>query len=145
MFGDISEPWLSYVGAVCLADWGPYAQFAEPGFSAAPLINNLMSYATLAQKLTQLCKIGLIRADHIRDVTRVLLRDNSVPAGVLDSFRADDREVVLALIERTLRDLAADENGAQLAAAGRRDGRFDVLPLVDPRHLRWRQTVRDRH
>jgi hypothetical protein len=36
VFGDISEPWLSYVGAVCLADWGPYAQFAEPGFSAAP-------------------------------------------------------------------------------------------------------------
>lgn len=109
------------------------------------LISNLMPDATLALKLTQLCKIGLIRADHIRDVARVLMRDNSVPAGVLDSFRADDREVVLGLTERTLRDLAADENGAQLAAAGRRDGRFDVLPLVDPRHLRWRQTVRDRH
>jgi hypothetical protein len=71
-----------------------------------------MPDATLARKLIQLCKIGLIRADHIRDVTRVLMRDNSVPAGVLDSFGADDREVVLGLIERTLRDLAADENGA---------------------------------
>ena len=96
----------------CLKDWGPYAAFAEPGFSAGPLIDALMPDAPLAQKVTELCRIGLIRGDHIRDVTRILMRDNSVPAGVLDAFRTEDHDILAGLAERTIRDLA----GATAAA-----------------------------
>lgn len=93
-----------------LSDWGPYAQFAEPEFSAAPLIDAETPSAPLADKLAALCHLGLIRADHIRDVTRILLRDNSVPTGVLDTFRAEDHDVLAALTERTLRDLAGEDD-----------------------------------
>lgn len=92
----------------CLDDWGPFAQFAEPGFSAAPFIDALMPEASLAEKVSQLCRVGLIRADHVRDATRVMLRDNSVPVGVLDAFRDQNRDIIIGLTERTLRDLAGD-------------------------------------
>lgn len=74
-----------------LQDWGPYTRFTEPGY-AATYIRDLMP-----------------------DATRVLLRDNSVPAGVLDSFRADDHDVMVGLTERTLRDLAGPEPSDGLA------------------------------
>lgn len=104
----------------CLDDWGPFAQFAEPGFSAAPLIDAVMPEAPLSEKVSELCRIGLIRADHVRDATRVVLRDNSVPLGVLDAFRDRNREIIIGLTERTLRDLAGDA-----------DGRFSWRPLAE--------------
>ncbi|MDF0530996.1 helix-turn-helix domain containing protein [Tsukamurella sp. 8F] len=97
----------------CLNDWGPYAQFASPGYSAVGYIEQRHPDATLAEKVEALCRLGLVRADHIRDVRRIMLRDNSVPPGLLDSFRADDHDVRVALVARTLRDLAvSDRPGA---------------------------------
>lgn len=93
-----------------LDDWGPYAQFATPEFSAAALIEEQQPGGDLVEKVAALSRLSLIRADHIRDVRRILGRDNTVPQGLLDAFRSRDHEIRAAVVSRTLRDFAREIN-----------------------------------
>ncbi|PXX70877.1 TetR family transcriptional regulator [Nocardia tenerifensis] len=94
-----------------LADRGDWAMFLEPGFSIAPLLAEA-GPDRLAQ-LTALCRIGLDRLEHDRDVNRILLRDNTVPAELLDVFRRVEYDMVMSVVTRALAELAGPERAQQ--------------------------------
>lgn len=92
-----------------LADRGEWEQFLDPVFSPTEFLGQVMPDATTVDKLTALCEIGLARLEHDRDVTRILLRDNSVAPGVLDVFRREEFTVVTSTVARGLIELAPPE------------------------------------
>src|SRR5690349_12833907 len=58
-------------------DRGQWAQFLSPDFSVLAMLDLVAPDTDIVDRLVVLCKIGLQRLDHDRDVTRILLRDNT--------------------------------------------------------------------
>ncbi|UGT57690.1 TetR/AcrR family transcriptional regulator [Nocardia asteroides] len=89
-----------------LVDRGEWDRFMAPEFSLAAVLDTITPGGDLVDKLVALCRIGLTRLDHDRDVTRILLRDNSIPAALLEVFREQEYAVVMAAVTKGLRELA---------------------------------------
>lgn len=95
-----------------LADRDQWAPFFEPGFSVLELLDQVASGAGLVDRLVLLCRVGLGRLDHNRDVTRILLRDTSASPEVLEVFRRNEYLQVLSVISRGLAELAGPDHRA---------------------------------
>ncbi|MFD4431521.1 TetR/AcrR family transcriptional regulator [Nocardia sp. NPDC058497] len=91
-----------------LEDRGAWDQFLSPEFSLAAALDLFTAGGSTVDMIIALCRIGLDRLDHDRDVTRILLRDNSIPAGLLEVFRQQEYAVVLPAVTRGLSELAGD-------------------------------------
>ncbi|MFD3746471.1 TetR/AcrR family transcriptional regulator [Nocardia sp. NPDC058633] len=96
-----------------LADRGDWEQFLAPTFSVVTVIEAIAPTAGTVDRLVALCRIGLTRLDHDRDVTRILLRDNSIPSPLLEVFRHQEYAVVMSMVTRGLVELADDRAGEQ--------------------------------
>lgn len=94
--------------AARLEDRGDWEQFLAPGFSIVDMLATLSPTSSTVDKLLTLGRIGLARLDHDRDVTRILLRDNSIPAQMLEVFRQREYAVVMSTVTRGLVELAGD-------------------------------------
>jgi AcrR family transcriptional regulator len=92
--------------ATRLEDRGEWNRFLSPEFSIAAALDSLTAGGELVEKLVALCRIGLARLDHDRDVTRILLRDNSIPGELLEVFRQQEYAVVMSAVTRGLIELA---------------------------------------
>ncbi|MFD5174714.1 TetR/AcrR family transcriptional regulator [Nocardia sp. NPDC058379] len=99
--------------ATRLEDRGEWERFMAPEFSVAAALDSATDGGDLVDKLVALCRIGLARLDHDRDVTRILLRDNSIPAELLEVFRQREYAVVMSAVTRGLIELAGP--GAHVA------------------------------
>ncbi|MGW5571136.1 TetR/AcrR family transcriptional regulator [Nocardia thailandica] len=88
-----------------LTDRGDWARFLDPDFSVSALLDETAPGADTVDKLTVLCRIGLARLEHDRDVTRILMRDNTINSAVLDVFRREEYDVVVSVIARALAGL----------------------------------------
>ncbi|MEV0686079.1 helix-turn-helix domain-containing protein [Nocardia sp. NPDC050378] len=86
-----------------LSERGALELLMAPDFSITAA---LAPAGSLVDKLTALCRIGLDRIDHDRDVNRILMRDNSVPADMLEVFRQQEYGVVMPVVTRGLAELA---------------------------------------
>lgn len=86
-----------------LSERGALELFLAPDFS---ITAGLAPAGSLVDKLTALCRIGLDRIDHDRDVNRILMRDNSIPADMLEVFRQQEYAVVMPVLTRGLAELA---------------------------------------
>lgn len=89
-----------------LVDRGEWQQFLEPDFSIAGFLSAVAPSASTVDRLWMLCRIGLMRLEHDRDVTRILLRDNSIAPEVLAVFRREEYTVVTSVVARGLAELA---------------------------------------
>ncbi|WP_425295130.1 TetR/AcrR family transcriptional regulator [Nocardia cyriacigeorgica] len=89
-----------------LADRGEWQHFLEPDFSITQFLRAIAPKASTADRLWMLCRIGLMRLEHDRDVTRILLRDNSISPEVLEVFRREEFTVVTSVVARGLTELA---------------------------------------
>lgn len=87
--------------------WGPYF---EPDFSLLELLDELAPGAGLIDRLVLLCRVGLARLDHNRDVTRILYRDSSACTEALEVFRRNEYLQVLSVISRGLTELAGPDH-----------------------------------
>ncbi|MGW6730113.1 TetR/AcrR family transcriptional regulator [Nocardia sp. NPDC055029] len=91
-----------------LDDRAEWDQFLSPEFSLTSALDSVTGGGSTVDMIVALCRIGLARLDHDRDVTRILLRDNSIPAELLEVFRQREYAVVMAAVTRGLRELAGD-------------------------------------
>ncbi|MFE7721701.1 TetR/AcrR family transcriptional regulator [Nocardia rhizosphaerihabitans] len=91
-----------------LEDRAEWDRFLSPEFSLAAALDLVTAGGSTVDRLIALCRIGLARLDHDRDVTRILLRDNSIPADLLEVFRQQEYAVVMAAVTRGLVELAGD-------------------------------------
>ncbi|MFD3461634.1 TetR/AcrR family transcriptional regulator [Nocardia fluminea] len=96
-----------------LTDRGEWEQFLAPTFSVAAVLEASAPSGDTVDRLVALCRIGLARLDHDRDVTRILLRDNSIPAPLLEVFRQQEYAVVMSMVTHALVELAGDRAGGQ--------------------------------
>jgi AcrR family transcriptional regulator len=100
-------------------DRGQFEQFLSPEFSVLAMLDLVAPDADIVDRIVMLCRIGLQRLDHDRDVTRILLRDNTAPQGALEVARRDEHLVVLSVLSKGLAELAgpdrADEDWEALA------------------------------
>lgn len=96
-----------------LTDRGEWEQFLAPTFSVAAVLEASAPSGDTVDRLVALCRIGLARLDHDRDVTRILLRDNSIPAPLLEVFRQQEYAVVMSMVTTALVELAGDRAGEQ--------------------------------
>ncbi len=92
-------------------DRGQWAQFLAPDFSVLAMLDLVAPDSDIVDRLMVLCRIGLQRLDHDRDVTRILLRDNTAPQDVLEVVRRDEHLVVLSVLTRGLAELAGPDRG----------------------------------
>ncbi|MEV6059253.1 helix-turn-helix domain-containing protein [Nocardia asteroides] len=92
--------------AAKLGDRGEWELYLSPDFSMAAALAAAAPSGSTVDQLEALCRIGLVRLDHGRDVTRILLRDNSIPAPMLEVFRQEEYAVVMSVVTRGLTELA---------------------------------------
>jgi AcrR family transcriptional regulator len=102
-------------------DRGQWAQFLSPDFSVLAMLDLVAPDSDIVDRLMVLCRIGLQRLDHDRDVTRILLRDNTAPQDALEVARRDEHLVVLSVLSRGLAELAGPDQG---------DEDWDALAVV---------------
>jgi AcrR family transcriptional regulator len=102
-------------------DRGQWAQFLAPDFSVLAMLDLVAPDSDIIDRLMMLCRIGLQRLDHDRDVTRILLRDNTAPQDALEVARRDEHLVVLSVLSRGLAELAGPDRG---------DEDWDALAVV---------------
>lgn len=103
-----------------LRDRAEWDLFLSPEFSLTEALTVFAPTGDRVEMLLALCRIGLARLDHDRDVTRILLRDNSIPAPLLEVFREQEYAVVMAAVTRGLVEMAgpaAREQDWEAAAA----------------------------
>jgi AcrR family transcriptional regulator len=93
-----------------LADRDQWAAFFDSDFSVLAMLEQIAPDAGLVDRLVMLCKVGLGRLDHNRDVTRILMRDSSAASGVLEVFRRNEYLQVLSVISRGLAELAGPDH-----------------------------------
>ncbi|MBF6437761.1 TetR/AcrR family transcriptional regulator [Nocardia cyriacigeorgica] len=93
-----------------LVDRGEWQHFLDPDFSIAQFLAAVAPSASTADRLWMLCRIGLMRLEHDRDVTRILLRDNSIAPEVLEVFRREEFVVVTSVVARGLTELAGPKH-----------------------------------
>lgn len=91
-----------------LEDRAEWDRFLSQEFSLAAALNLFSAGGSTIDAIIALCRIGLGRLDHDRDVTRILLRDNSIPANLLDVFRQQEYAVVMSAVTRGLAELGGD-------------------------------------
>jgi len=115
-------------------DRGQWAQFLSPDFSVLAMLDLVAPDTDIVDRLVVLCKIGLQRLDHDRDVTRILLRDNTAPQDALEVARRDEHLVVLSVLSRGLAELAGPDRG---------DEDWDALAVVIQAALAHYWLVRD--
>ncbi|MFD3702878.1 TetR family transcriptional regulator [Nocardia sp. NPDC058658] len=96
-----------------LNDRGEWEQFLAPSFSVAAVLDAIRPSSGTVDKIVALCGIGLARLDHDRDITRILLRDNSIPTPLLEVFRQQEYAVVMSMVTRGLVELADERAGEQ--------------------------------
>lgn len=89
------------------ADWAP---FLAEDFSVKAVIETLAPGRSLVQQLVVLCRIGMDRLDHDRDINRLLMRDNSIDPAVLEVFRREEYELITTVVEKALRELGSDSS-----------------------------------
>lgn len=104
-----------------LADRDQWATFFDPEFSVLAVLEQVAPDAGPVDQLVLLCRVGLGRLDHNRDVTRILYRDSSASADVLEVFRRNEYLQVLSVISRGL---------AELAGPDQRDEDWDAAAVV---------------
>lgn len=102
-------------------DRGQWAQFLSPDFSVLAMLDLIAPNADMVDRLVVLCRIGLGRLDHDRDVARILLRDNSAPQEALEVVRREEHLVVVSVLSRGLAELAGPDRG---------DEDWDALAVV---------------
>lgn len=95
--------------AAQLEDRGVWEQFLAPEFSVVELLTAVAPTGDTVDKLVALGRIGLARLDHNRDVTRILLRDNSIPTPLLEVFRQQEYAMVMSVVTRGLIELADEQ------------------------------------
>jgi AcrR family transcriptional regulator len=115
-------------------DRGQWAQFLSPDFSVLAMLDLVAPNTDIVDRLMVLCRIGLQRLDHDRDVTRILLRDNTAPQDALEVARRDEHLVVLSVLSRGLAELAGPDQG---------DEDWDALAVVLQAALAHYWLVRD--
>jgi AcrR family transcriptional regulator len=115
-------------------DRGQWAQFLSPDFSVLAMLDLVAPDTDIVDRLMVLCRIGLQRLDHDRDVTRILLRDNTAPQDALEVARRDEHLVVLSVLSRGLAELAGPDRG---------DEDWDALAVVLQAALAHYWLVRD--
>ncbi|OBF63521.1 transcriptional regulator [Mycobacterium sp. 852002-51971_SCH5477799-a] len=93
-----------------LADRDQWAPYYEPDFSVVAMLEDAAPDADLIERLVLLCQVGLGRLDHNRDVTRILMRDSSASAEVMEVFRRNEYLQVLSVISRGLAELAGPDH-----------------------------------
>ncbi|GGK40740.1 TetR/AcrR family transcriptional regulator [Nocardia camponoti] len=94
--------------ATRLEDRAEWDQFLSPEFDLAAALGLFSAGGSTVDMIIALCRIGLDRLDHDRDVTRILLRDNSIPANLLEVFQQREYAVVMSAVTRGLAELAGD-------------------------------------
>ncbi|GAB2655831.1 TetR/AcrR family transcriptional regulator [Nocardia goodfellowii] len=100
-----------------LVDRGEWERFREPDFSIAGLLEELAPGAATVDKVLALCRIGLTRLEHDRDVTRILMRDNTIAPSVLEVFQREEYSVVTSVVARGLAELAGPDHDLDVDAA----------------------------
>lgn len=101
-------------------DRGQWEQFLSPDFSVLAMLDLIAPDADMVDRLVILCRIGLGRLDHDRDVARILLRDNTAPQEALEVVRREEHLVVVSVLSRGLAELAGPD----------RDDDWDALAVV---------------
>ncbi|WP_027502423.1 TetR/AcrR family transcriptional regulator [Rhodococcus sp. UNC363MFTsu5.1] len=100
-----------------LAQRGDWEYLLDPEFSFVGMLDSIAPTASRVDRLLLLSEMGLARLDHNRDVSRILMRDNSIDDSVLAAFRHDEYEVVMTVVTRALTELAGGADGDWPAAA----------------------------
>ena len=100
-----------------LADRGEWGPFLSDEFSIVDALGGLGDGLSLEDCLLALCHIGLARLEHDRDVSRILMRDNSVDPQVLEVFRREEFGVVTAAVAKAFEDLATEPGDWEASAA----------------------------
>lgn len=93
-----------------LSERGAWEPLLAPNASIAEA---LAPSGSTVDKLTALCRIGLARMDHDRDVSRILMRDNSIPEGLLEVFRQQEYATVMRVITGVLTEAAGSTRREQ--------------------------------
>ncbi|WP_107653974.1 TetR/AcrR family transcriptional regulator [Nocardia suismassiliense] len=88
-----------------LTERGEWASFLNPDFSVLAWLDSLEPQGSTVDKLTMLCRIGLARLEHDRDVNRILMRDNSIGTAALEVFRREEYLVFVSAVLRGLLEL----------------------------------------
>ncbi len=101
-------------------DRGQWEQFLSPDFSVLAMLDLIAPDTDIVDRLVILCRIGLGRLDHDRDVARILLRDNTAPQEALEVVRREEHLVVVSVLSRGLAELAGPD----------RDDDWDALAVV---------------
>ncbi|MEV0028002.1 helix-turn-helix domain-containing protein [Nocardia sp. NPDC050793] len=96
-----------------LTERAEWEAFLDPDFSFVALLDAATPGGTVVDRLLALCRVGLERLNHDRDVTRILMRDNSIDRGVLEVFRREEYGVVMSVVTRALTQLAGPGHGEQ--------------------------------
>lgn len=96
-----------------MADRGEWAVYFDPDFSVTTLVAQIAPDADLVDTIMLLCRVGLGRLEHDRDVSRILFRDNSVPPDALEVFRKKEFQLALGAIARGLAELSGPSAGDQ--------------------------------
>lgn len=94
-----------------------WAQYLAPDFSIVAMLDAVAPDASMVDRVTLLCGIGLARLEHNRDVTRILFRDNSIDKEVLETFRREEYDVSMPVFTRGLAELSGDADSDWQAVA----------------------------
>ncbi|MFG1782511.1 TetR/AcrR family transcriptional regulator [Rhodococcus oryzae] len=95
-------------------DW---EHLLDPEFSFVGMLDSMAPTASQVDRIYILCELGLARLDHNRDVSRILMRDNSIDDAVLTAFRHNEYDAVMKVVTRALIELAGGADGDWPAAA----------------------------
>ncbi|WP_194833900.1 TetR/AcrR family transcriptional regulator [Nocardia sp. XZ_19_369] len=96
-----------------LTERGEWASLLDPDFSVLAWLDSLEPQGSTVDKLTMLCRMGLARLEHDRDVNRILMRDNSIGTDVLEVFRREEYLVFVSAVLRGLMELTDPQRQEQ--------------------------------
>ncbi|WP_147131030.1 TetR/AcrR family transcriptional regulator [Nocardia ninae] len=96
-----------------LTERGEWASLLDPDFSVLAWLDSLEPQGSTVDKLTMLCRMGLARLEHDRDVNRILVRDNSIGTDVLEVFRREEYLVFVSAVLRGLMELTDPQRQEQ--------------------------------
>src|SRR6476646_10593675 len=94
-----------------------WAPLLAPELSIVALMDSIAPGTSLAERIYLMAEMGLARLEHNRDVSRILMRDNSIDPAVLRTFRHDEYDLVMQGITRGLIELSGGAEGDWPAAA----------------------------
>ncbi|MFC4604471.1 inositol monophosphatase family protein [Rhodococcus kronopolitis] len=92
-----------------LAQREDWTHLLDPGFSIVGRLDRLAPSGSRVDHVHLLCEMVLARLEDNRDLSRVLMRDNSIERSVLRKLRRDEYDVVVRVVTRGLAELAGDD------------------------------------